>query len=136
MDCEALFNILENAVKVHAVRGSIRVSAVRWEAYTKITITDTGRGIPERARKGQSLGGFTERRKCTIQRGLIGLYLAREIIAKQGGHIEVKSAVGKGSAFTVYLPKMIFRRKIDRQRHSRDLLFYDGSIEKQERWYV
>ncbi|MEG1027983.1 MAG: ATP-binding protein, partial [Oscillospiraceae bacterium] len=35
----------------------------------------------------------------------IGLYLSREIIAKQGGYIKVKSEIGNGSTFSVFLPK-------------------------------
>ena len=101
---EALFNILENAVKYTPSGGSIRVSAVRWEAYTRISIADTGRGIPESA-QGAVFRRFYRAPEVHNTEGIgIGLYLAREIIAKQGGHIEVKSAVGKGSAFTVYLP--------------------------------
>lgn len=80
------------------------MSAVRWEAYTKITIADTGRGIPESA-QGAVFRRFYRAPEVHNTEGIgIGLYLAREIIAKQGGHIEVKSALGKGSAFTVYLP--------------------------------
>jgi len=34
----------------------------------------------------------------------IGLYLAREIISRQGGYIKVASEVGRGSTFSVFLP--------------------------------
>ena len=35
----------------------------------------------------------------------IGLYLAREIITMQGGYIKVVSEIGKGSTFSVFLPR-------------------------------
>jgi signal transduction histidine kinase len=44
---EALFNILDNAVKYTPSGGKISVAVERWEIATKIDITDTGRGIPE-----------------------------------------------------------------------------------------
>lgn len=34
----------------------------------------------------------------------IGLYLAREIVTKQGGYIKVVSELGNGSAFSIMLP--------------------------------
>lgn len=37
----------------------------------------------------------------------IGLYLAREIITMQGGYIKVTSAPGRGSVFSVFLPRKI-----------------------------
>ena len=44
---EALFNILDNAVKYTPVGGKIHVAVVCWEMYVKIDISDTGIGIPE-----------------------------------------------------------------------------------------
>ena len=44
---EALFNILDNAVKYTSAGGSIQVRVRDWEMYLRIDVTDTGRGIPE-----------------------------------------------------------------------------------------
>ena len=44
---EALFNILDNAVKYTPAGGQIRVSVEGWEMYVKIDIADTGIGISE-----------------------------------------------------------------------------------------
>lgn len=101
---EALFNILENAVKYTPADGAIRVSVSRWEACTKIDISDTGRGIPERA-QGAIFQRFYREPEVHDTEGIgIGLYLAREIISRQGGRITVNSAVGKGATFTIFLP--------------------------------
>ena len=35
----------------------------------------------------------------------IGLYLTREIVTQQGGYVTVESQVGKGSAFSIFLPR-------------------------------
>ena len=40
-----------------------------------------------------------------ISIGTIGLYLTREIVTQQGGYVTVESQVGKGSAFSIFLPR-------------------------------
>lgn len=101
---EALFNLLENAVKYTPAGGAIQVNAVRWEAYTKIDITDTGRGIPENHQAAIFKRFYREPEVHNIEGIGIGLYLTREIISKQGGHIKLTSAAGNGATFTVFLP--------------------------------
>ena len=44
---EALFNLLDNAVKYTPAGGKIAVSVVLWEMYVEIKVTDTGKGISE-----------------------------------------------------------------------------------------
>lgn len=100
---EALFNILDNAVKYTPSGGKISVSVERWEMTTKISISDTGRGIPEQ-NYGQIFKRFYRENEVHDISGVgVGLYLCREIISKQGGYIQVKSEIGKGSTFLVFL---------------------------------
>ena len=101
---EAVFNILENAVKYTPAGGTIRVGVVRWEAYTKIDIADTGRGIAESAQGAIFKRFYREPEVHNIEGIGIGLYLAREIISRQGGSIKVTSVAGNGATFTVFLP--------------------------------
>lgn len=101
---EALFNILENAVKYTPDYGKIQVSVVQWEAYVKIDIVDNGRGIPE-SRHGAVFKRFYREPEVHSSEGIgIGLYLARQIIRRQEGFIKLTSAPGAGSAFSVFLP--------------------------------
>lgn len=101
---EALFNMLDNAVKYTEPGGHIHVTAARWEMYTKIDIADTGKGIAE-SRQGAIFKRFYREEEVGDTEGIgIGLYLAREIITMQGGYIKVTSEVGKGSVFSVFLP--------------------------------
>ncbi|MGI6110486.1 MAG: sensor histidine kinase [Eubacteriaceae bacterium] len=102
---EALFNILDNAVKYTAAGGSIDVSVESWEMYLKIEIADTGKGIAESKQGAIFKRFFREEEVHDIDGIGIGLYLAREIITMQGGYIKVVSAVGKGSTFSVFLPR-------------------------------
>ena len=101
---EALFNILDNAVKYTPEGGKIHVAVVCWEMYVKIDISDTGIGIPEQ-HQGTIFKRFYREDRVHDAPGIgIGLYLAREIITRQGGFIRVASEVGSGSTFSVFLP--------------------------------
>lgn len=101
---EALFNILDNAIKYSPENSTIALTASRWEFYTKIDITDQGRGIAEQ-NQASIFGRFYRERESHGEDGIgIGLYLAREIITMQGGYIKVKSELSHGATFSVFLP--------------------------------
>jgi signal transduction histidine kinase len=104
---EALFNILDNAVKYTPAGGTVRVSVQSWELYVKIDIMDNGKGIAE-SRQGMIFRRFYREKEVHDVEGIgIGLYLAREIITMQDGYIKVTSAAGCGSTFSVFLPRDI-----------------------------
>lgn len=101
---EALFNLLDNAVKYTPCGGRILVRVSEGEMYTRIDITDTGIGIPEE-HQAAIFKRFYREEQIHDEPGVgIGLYLSREIVAKQGGYIKVDSAPQKGSTFSVFLP--------------------------------
>ena len=101
---EALFNILDNAVKYTPADGDIQVSVQSWELYVKIDITDSGKGIAE-SRQGMIFKRFYREEEVHDVEGIgIGLYLARKIVTMQGGYIKVASALGSGSTFSIFLP--------------------------------
>lgn len=101
---EALFNLLDNAVKYTPADGKIAVTVKQWEMYVEIKVTDTGKGISE-SNQAAIFRRFYREEEVHEQQGVgIGLYLAREIITQQGGYIKVVSESGKGSAFSIMLP--------------------------------
>ena len=101
---EALFNILDNAVKYTPADGDIQVSVQSWELYVKIDITDSGKGIAE-SRQGMIFKRFYREEEVHDVEGIgIGLYLARKIVTMQGGYIKVASTLGCGSTFSIFLP--------------------------------
>lgn len=100
---EALFNILDNAVKYTPAGGQIRVFVEGWEMYVKIDIADTGIGISEQHQGAIFKRFYREDAVHDVDGIGIGLYLAREIVTLQGGYIRVASEVGKGSTFSVFL---------------------------------
>ena len=100
---EALFNMLENAIKYSFENTKIKVKVQIWEMYTKVDIIDEGIGIPEKD-FGKIFQRFFREESSYDKEGVgIGLYLSREIIQKQGGYIKVSSIVGEGSTFSVFL---------------------------------
>ena len=102
---EALFNLLDNAVKYTPAGGKISVSVAQWEMYVKLDVADTGKGIPE-SRQAAIFRRFYREEEVHDQPGVgIGLYLTREIVTRQGGYIQVASKPGRGSTFSVFLPR-------------------------------
>lgn len=101
---EALFNILDNAVKYSPVGGDIYIDVQPLESYTKISIKDSGIGIPEKSYPKIFQRFYREPSVHEYEGIGIGLYLAREIITRQGGYIKVSSELGISSTFSIFLP--------------------------------
>ncbi|MDE7038763.1 MAG: HAMP domain-containing histidine kinase [Lachnospiraceae bacterium] len=101
---EAVFNVLDNAVKYTEPGGSIHVVVRRQEVFTRISIRDTGKGIA-RERQAEIFSRFYREPEVHDGEGAgIGLYLSRKILELQGGYIEVRSEAGEGAEFSLYLP--------------------------------
>ena len=101
---EALFNIIDNAVKYTQNGGHITIMVTPLEMYTKIDINDNGKGIIESHYTEVFKRFYREEEVHDIEGIGIGLYLAREIITKQGGYIKLTSEFNKGSTFSIFLP--------------------------------
>ena len=101
---EALFNLLDNAVKYTPAGGAIRISVEQSEMYVKLNVSDTGKGIPERNQAAIFRRFYREEEVHGEQGVGIGLYLTREIVTRQGGYIKVVSEPGQGSEFSIMLP--------------------------------
>jgi len=100
---EAVFNILDNAVKYTGADGKIEISACEYQLFTRIDIKDNGIGISE-YEIPEIFGRFYKSDSAKREEGVgLGLYLAREIIARQGGYIKVASRIGEGSLFSIFL---------------------------------
>ncbi|MDQ0089708.1 signal transduction histidine kinase [Paenibacillus anaericanus] len=103
---EALFNIMDNAVKYSDTTGKIHITAQANEMFTRIDISDTGIGI-DNSELNDIFKRFYRCKATSKYEGVgIGLFLAREIINSQGGYIMASSTVGQGSTFSVYLLRM------------------------------
>ena len=105
---QVLSNLIGNAIKYSPEGGMIEVT-VREEAETKMAllcISDHGIGIP--AQQQSLVFGRFARADNARAYGIggtgLGLYLCRELVERQGGHIWFESVEGQGSTFFVTLP--------------------------------
>lgn len=100
---EAIYNILDNAVKYSEPGGSVEVTLQKNEMYLKLQVRDYGIGIEE-GEENQIFQRFYRGRRVTVQEGFgIGLYLAREIIRLHGGFVTAQR-MAPGLMMDVNLP--------------------------------
>ena len=101
---EALFNVVDNALKYTPPGGRVTLSAECYELFCRIRVTDSGPGIPEEE-QAQVFSRFYRGAAVREQDGLgLGLYLTRRILIRQGGYLRLFSRPGQGSEFSLYLP--------------------------------
>jgi signal transduction histidine kinase len=101
-----VFHLIENAVKFTAAGGHVEVALESLKDEVHFRVKDDGIGIPADLH-GRVFEKFfmVDASPSKAQGGAgIGLYLAREVAAIHGGHIELRSAPGEGSVFEVCLP--------------------------------
>lgn len=98
----ALLNLLENAMYACAAGGEIRLEAQQAGDEVLLSVADSGRGMDAATQERLFQPFFTTRTEGT---GL-GLAIMRGVVETHGGRIEVESALGKGSKFSIWLPKI------------------------------
>lgn len=105
---QALGNLISNAIKYTPKGGTVAVDAGLEEARAWIRVRDTGAGIPvkEQAEVFEPFYRGTSNRRFPQGMGL-GLSIARDLVEAHGGHIEILSTPGEGSAFTIWLKPQI-----------------------------
>jgi signal transduction histidine kinase len=104
---EALYNLLDNAVKYSRERGEIRLSARQRDGEIELTVSDDGIGITK-----EDLPRIFERfyradkaRSPDKVRGTgLGLAIVKHIAQLHGGRVEAESELDKGTTIRVVLP--------------------------------
>ena len=105
---EAIFNVIDNAVKYTPKGGKIAIEVEELEMYVAVSICDNGIGIDEEE-QGRIFQRFYRSPMVQVEEGVgVGLALTREIILKEQGFMKIKSELGKGTKFSIYLPKKSF----------------------------
>jgi signal transduction histidine kinase len=101
-----LLNLLDNAMKYTPAPGDIRVSVSREANHARVDVRDTGPGI-----SADAVPHIFERfyrvdpaRSSAVEGAGLGLSLAKWIVDRHSGRIDVTSEPGKGSTFTIWLP--------------------------------
>ena len=94
-------NLIVNAIEATSPGGSITVTTTDLGTRARISVSDTGLGIPP-----ERLGAIFEDFSTTKRRGLgLGLAISRKIVEQLGGTISVTSQVGEGTTFVIEFQK-------------------------------
>jgi len=98
---KVIVNLIQNALEASNEQRPVTVATSRENGSVCIRVSDAGGGMTEDYLKNHLFRPF----RTTKQTGLgIGLYQCRQIVEAHDGKIEVKSEIGKGTVFSVYLP--------------------------------
>ena len=103
---EVISNLMDNAIK-YTKQGFVRVSAEPIGNVVRITIADSGMGISEESMKTlfTKFSRGTDSTKVYTDGSGLGLYVGKNLIESQGGHIYIESdGVDKGSRFIIEMP--------------------------------
>ena len=103
---QALINLLNNAIKYSPERKSIKVTLRREERRVLLSVADQGIGIPrsEQRRIFEKFYRVETSLVHTTKGSGLGLALVQHITEAHGGRVELVSAPGEGSTFTLALP--------------------------------
>lgn len=104
---QVFVNLIDNAIKYSSSGGTVSVSCqVAKGGYAEIVVQDNGIGISEvdQAKLFTEFFRTPEAREITSEGTGLGLVLVKRIVEEFGGEVKVKSALHKGSVFTVRLP--------------------------------
>jgi PAS domain S-box-containing protein len=102
----ALTNLLSNAIKFTEDGGRIEVAVEARDGEARLTVTDTGIGIPvaEQERLFQRFFRSTTAQERAIRGTGLGLSIVNAVVAAHGGRIDVRSAHLEGTTFTIRFP--------------------------------
>jgi two-component system, OmpR family, phosphate regulon sensor histidine kinase PhoR len=103
---DALLNLLTNASKYGGHPAEIVLRASATSRHVRIAVQDNGLGIPAREHKRifQKFYRVDDRLSRDKEGSGLGLAIAKHVVKAHRGRIEVSSAPGRGSVFTIVLP--------------------------------
>ena len=100
---QVLSNLVGNAIKFTPERGRIVVRAQTVEAQVRVTVADTGPGIPPEQLEN-IFDRYWQARGSDQEGSGLGLFIAKGIIEAHGGRIWAEAHAGTGATFTFLLP--------------------------------
>lgn len=98
-----VYNLVENAIKYNTPGGTVTVGAAQQDKHIRLTVADTGTGIPEelKERVFEPFFRLDKSRSRALGGVGLGLALVREIVNVHGGSISVKDNPDGGTTFEV-----------------------------------
>jgi signal transduction histidine kinase len=134
---KVLLNLLSNAFK-HTFEGEIAVTLTETSDCVRLTVQDTGTGIPARDLPNLFTRFYRVEgaRSRSFEGTGIGLALVQELVRLHGGSIEVSSVEGEGSRFTVTLPTGADRLPAEQLQEATDssAVQAEAYVEEALRW--
>jgi two-component system phosphate regulon sensor histidine kinase PhoR len=105
---QAIVNLLDNAIKYSAVGSSIRVEVTQRTEETVIDVQDQGCGIEKEhlPRLFERFYRVDKARSRQLGGTGLGLAIVKHITQAHGGQVSVESVPGKGSTFSIHLPRV------------------------------
>lgn len=104
---QAVINLLDNAIKYSPSGKTVRVTLRKNGRYMQIAVQDEGIGIEKKyhARLFERFYRVDKARSREMGGTGLGLSIVKHIVLLHGGRVYLDSEVGKGSTFTIILPK-------------------------------
>ena len=103
---QVLLNLLGNALKFTPAGGCVVVSVREDAAMVRLAVSDDGPGIAPHELRAIFQSFYRVRNAARQTEGIgLGLSIVKEITSLHGGHLDVESRLGRGTTFTVLLPK-------------------------------
>ena len=104
---QAIVNLVDNAVKYSDEGTTVSIEVVQQDRETAISVKDAGCGIPPEhlARIFERFYVVDKGRSRKLGGTGLGLAIVKHITLVHGGHVGVESAPGRGSTFTLHLPR-------------------------------
>jgi two-component system phosphate regulon sensor histidine kinase PhoR len=112
---QAIVNLIDNAIKYSGEGKTVWVEALQRENETLISVRDQGCGIEKKhlPRVFERFYRADKARSRQLGGTGLGLAIVKHIVQAHGGHVTVESIPGKGSTFSIHLPKA-WRRAAER----------------------
>ncbi len=125
---QVFINIIDNAVKYTEAGGQVLVDTAKEEGCVRVTVTDTGVGIP-----AQDIDRVKEKfykANKTVRGSGIGLAVADEIVKQHGGLIFIESTENVGTTVTIVIP--LYEEEIPEEQVEEEIITEEGkSINEQ-----
>src|SRR5690606_16633577 len=104
---EIFWNLISNAIKyANPMKAqTLTILSYREGGYNVIRFSDNGLGV-DLSSKGSEMFELFKRYHKDLSGSGVGLYLVKQIVERNGGMIKVKSRIGEGTIFDIFLQKI------------------------------
>lgn len=123
MIIDIVTNLVGNAIKYNNPQGLVRLKVAQTEKYAILQVKDTGLGISSENQQRIFERFYVVDKSRSKNSGTgLGLSLVKHMVRAHRGEVGLKSTLGKGSTFTVKLPKVyVAEEKIENEKMNEEM---------------